>query len=287
MICDKREFTLFGNKRTFADLEKEYNQKLSQLEKLITPRTYRFNSDSDEWDTEEGNERNFDLSLKLATLFSQQNDLEGDAFKLHAKSLAPQINATIVEHGLNPQNLEITNQKLFQALNQLIPKLKMPNNITAKQAEVAIEVIDLVTDAIKGSKKPLSKDQLIKKLIELGKQLETSGFTGTFPIVLGIVLCIASVLTLGILFACLVIPGFGQALCTILGLTASIDTAAIPYFASLIGFPVGMMTFMLGEILSDATKSPESNPELAKAILDVAHNWDLEPTQMITPSVTG
>ncbi len=297
MTCDKREFTLFGNKRTFPDLEKEYNQKLSHLEKLITPQIYQFNSDSEEWDTEEGSKRTFDASVKLAALFSEQNDLEGNAFELNAKSLAPQINATIVQHGLNRQNLEISNQNLFQALHQLIPKLKMPNDITAKQAKVAIEVMDVITDALNGQtgnnqtkdpKKTLTKGQLIHKLNDLGKQLENNGFTGTFPIVLGIVLCIVSLITLGVLFTCLVVPGFGQGLCTILGLTASLDTAAIPYFASFYGIAIGFLSIVIGGIiLPDATKSPDSNPELAEAILDVAHNWDLEPAQMTTPLITG
>lgn len=318
MLAYSREITLFGKQQSFSDFQKSYSEKLSQLQTLIgklTPKEeqnptqklsqdkfYRMNPVTNQWETEEERkQREFNAAEDLRALFNQQAKLEGNEKELKefSRSIQSEVNNVLVHHQLKAphSNPEITNEDLLNALRQLVPSLEMPRNITQKQAEVAIEVMDLVINALyahsgkngtKDSKKPLSKEEMIQKLTSLGKELENNGFTGTIPMILGILLCVASLLTLSVLLGCLIVPTLGPAACTMLGIAATENTAVTLYTLSMSAILVGILTIFIGGVaIPMETASPNSNPAAAKAILDLAKSWDLEPAHVTTPAFSG
>ncbi|MBX9585775.1 MAG: hypothetical protein K2X50_00820 [Gammaproteobacteria bacterium] len=308
----------FDSKKSNDDLKKEYDQKLSALQSLVanlapedkttlstalpTSTACRVNPITNQWESvEERNKREYEASKELAALFTEQNDLEEgtEQFSKFNDILISQSRDILVKHQLQSLNptLETTNQELLKALHQLPQKLKMPNNITRKNALVAIEVMDLLTGALNAhlanakaekSTKPLSKDEITRKLAELGKLLENDGINGMFFIILGTLLAVAGLTLLGGLVACATVPGFALSVCTMIGVTASINTASAVYSAGFIAFVFGLLSISVGGIiLPEITKSSDANPEAAKAILDVSKAWDLEPPHCASPSITG
>lgn len=322
MLLQREENTLFNKTEPFIFFQQSYNNKHSELQSLIkkiTPEekskpnyvptqneAYRYNPKTEQWEkiTEKSKksreECDYDLSLTLVQLFSQQHNLDEDTFDTETETnIKPKLNNILVSQNFRSRNtkLEIKSQEFLLALNKLVPCLELPYNITGKQAEVAIEIMDLVISALNPhsgkndknvSHKPLSKEDMIKKLNSLGKELESNGFTGKSPIILGILLCVASILTLSVLLGCVIAPTLGPAICTMLGMTASVETAFMFYFAGIIGIAVGFVTIVMGALVfPQATVSPDSNPKAAKAVLDVAKAWDLEPENVSAPAFSG
>lgn len=304
----------FDSKKSNDDLKKEYDQKLAAFQSLVakvapenkttlTSTACRINPITNQWESvEEREKREYEASKELADLFTQQNALEDDDNQLSKfnDSVVSNTRDILVKHQLQSPNptLETANQELLRALRQLSQNLKMPEeNITRKQAQVAIEVIGVVTHALNAHlgnaqaeklTKPLSKDEITRKLAELGKLLEDDGINGTFFIVLGALLAVAGLTLLGGLVACAAVPGFGLSVCTMIGVTASINTASAVYSAGFMAFVFGLLSISIGGIiLPEITKSPDANPKAAKAILDVSKAWELEPAHCTSLSITG
>lgn len=292
--------TFFDSRKA---LHQQYTQKLSTFQTLIaqlapedhadlTTNTkssegYQFNSASNKWEKkQERKNREFAAANELFALFTKQAQLEDDETQLDGfnQSLSGEVNSILIKNDLRAQNptLETTNQMLLQALRQLSKDLKISDQkITVKQAKVAIEVMDIVTEALNAhlgnnktqdSKSSLSHDQFIEKLSKLGKSLENNEYDNILLAIsaLGVgLLTFAVVLTGIVILKAVLAPTIGMALIT--------NTSQVLSFlgtAGISGFVAGLLVMAIGYTDSE---SLDINPTVAKAIIDVSKAWDLEP----------
>lgn len=309
--------TLFGSSHSFQNINASYQAKLSHVRQLIdqlsekekaqsatklaTNGAYQFNSHTHEWEliteltSEKRKKSEFEAANELAALFSQQNESEENDPNptVVTQSFKQQAQAILVKHGLqntpNPQ-LDTVNKDLVEALRQLAQKLEMPADITSSEAQVAIEVMDVVSTALNvhlGTDKATDPKELILKMSKLANELENKSSFSTISIILATLLLITCFVMIGIGIACLMVPGFHLAIATLIGLSAELFTSGfLP--GTLLGLFAPLSCFAIFSVgLGWGYKSLNSNPELSKAISDVAKPLELDFAQISTPTMTG